>query len=169
MESPIKETNIGENVVDLKKILSGKSEGIEEDKSKSYKLSDRMQLMMNFVDEERDNLKNQPWSKLDKSKKYKLLGEYIDKFSIDNKISDESKIVLTSLITKSLSNNLLNKQSDVNYNIEEQRIERISILFFNKHKNQYDIKIKENNSRVTTKSKTNIDRLACQSKKKKNR
>ena len=60
-----------EGVTDLKKILSGKSNDIEPDKKSTYRLSDRMKLMMNFVDEERNNLQNQPWSKLDKSKNLK--------------------------------------------------------------------------------------------------
>ena len=155
-----------EGVTDLKKILSGKSNDIEPDKKSTYRLSDRMKLMMNFVDEERNNLQNQPWSKLDKSIKHKLIGKYISQFSIDNELSEKKKSQLTKLLCKSLSNNLLNKQADINYNIIEQNIEKINILSFNEDKDQYEIKMKENTSRVTTKSKTNIDRLASQSKKK---
>jgi len=155
-----------EGVTDLKKILSGKSHETEPDKKSTYKLSDRMQLMMDYVDEERNTSQNRPWSKLDKSIKHKLLGEFILKFVIDNELSEKNKLQLTKLLNKSLSNNLLNKQADINYNIQEHTIEKINILYFNENKGQYEIKMKENTSRVTTKSKTNIDRLASQSKKK---
>lgn len=152
---------------DLKKILNGKNMSDLDKKEKpKYVLSDRMKFMMDMVDEERKSLDDLPWSKLNKSKKSKLLDDFILIYSVENDLDTIKSEQLRKLLHKSLNINLLNKQSDVNYNIEEKKINKISTLFLNKLTNKFEIKMKENNNRVSTKSKTNIDRLANQSKKK---
>lgn len=152
--------------VDLKKILNGNNSEEEKREKPKYVLSDRMQSMMDMVDEERKSLESLPWSKLNKSKRSKLLDDFILYYSVENELDEIKTQQLKKLLHKSLSNNLLNKQSDINYNIKEKKINKISSLIYNESKKRFEIKIKETNSRVSTKSKTNIDRLANQSKKK---
>jgi hypothetical protein len=152
--------------VDLKKILNGNNSELEKKEKPKYVLSDRMQSMMDMVDEERKSLESLPWSKLNKSKRSKLLNDFILYYSVENELDEIKTQQLKKLLHKSLSNNLLNKQSDINYNIKEKKINKITSLIYNESKNRFEIKIKETNSRVSTKSKTNIDRLANQSKKK---
>ena len=152
--------------IDLKKILNGNNSEEEKREKPKYVLSDRMQSMMDMVDEERKSLESLPWSKLNKSKRSKLLDDFILYYSVENELDEIKTHQLKKLLHKSLSNNLLNKQSDINYNIKEKKINKISSLIYNESKNRFEIKIKETNSRVSTKSKTNIDRLANQSKKK---
>jgi hypothetical protein len=152
--------------VDLKKILNGNNSELEKREKPKYVLSDRMQSMMDMVDEERKSLESLPWSKLNKSKRSKLLDDFILYYSVENELDEIKTQQLKKLLHKSLSNNLLNKQSDINYNIKEKKINKISSLIYNETKNRFEIKIKETNTRVSTKSKTNIDRLANQSKKK---
>jgi len=152
--------------VDLKKILNGNNSEEEKREKPKYVLSDRMQSMMDMVDEERKSLESLPWSKLNKSKRSKLLDDFILYYSVENELDEIKTQQLKKLLHKSLNNNLLNKQSDINYNIIEKKINKISSLIYNESKKRFEIKIKETNSRVSTKSKTNIDRLANQSKKK---
>ena len=150
---------------DLKKILTG-SEEDENDRStntkenKKYVLSKNMQFMMNMVDEERKNLYNKQWSKLDKSIKFKLINEYLEIYKIENELNDDKYEQLKKLLHNSLSENKLNKQSDVSYDSINHAINKINILRYNDKKKIYEIHIIEKHNRTNTKSKTNIDRLA---------
>ena len=62
---------------------------------------------------------------------------------------------------------LLNKQSDIKYDTETNKIIDITILKYNKEKNLFELKTRDNKVKITpkTKSKTNIDKLLNNSKK----
>ena len=155
---------------DLKKILS--TDNIEElddspkNNNKQYNSLDSMADLLKMVDNESSNIENKSWSKIDKVNKHTILNKFIDEYIIENELNSDLSKQFKSLLIKSFNKNLLNKQSDVKYNILEQRIEKIIILNFNDDTNKYEI-ISGNKVKVApkTKSMTNIDRVLNKSKK----
>ena len=153
---------------DLKKILSTDDiKELDDSPKKQYNSLDSMTDLLNMVDNECTNIENKPWSKIDKVNKGSILKKFIEDYIIKNELSDDLAKQFKSLLIKSFNNNLLNKQSDVKYNIKTQQIEKIIILNLNEDTNNYEIVIKGNKVKVTpkTKSMTNIDRVLNRSKK----
>ena len=98
-----------------------------------------------------------------------ILREYDIRGIFQKSLTLEAGKHMKTILMKALYNNLLNKQQDVIYNVEKGTITKINSLKYNEETKTFDIKIKEKGSRVTTKSKTNIDRLISSSNKNKNR
>ena len=154
---------------DLKEILSTDNinELVKSPVKKQYNSLDSMAELLTMVDNECSNIENKSWSKIDKVNKGSILNKFIDEYIIINELSEDLAKQLKSLLIKSFNSNLLNKQSDVKYNIKTQKIEKIIILNLNEDTNKYEIVIKGNKVKVTpkTKSMTNIDRVLNRSKK----
>ena len=155
---------------DLKNILS--KEVIVEQKQeqkvdKKYDPSQDMKDLMEMVDSERVNITNKSWSRIEKSSRLQLLNEYIQNYILENSLESESAKQFEAIVIKAFQSNLLNKQSDIKYDIENSNIIDITIIKFNKEKNLFELKTRDNKVKITpkTKSKTNIDKLLNNSKK----
>ena len=154
---------------DLKKILSNEKED-EKDiiVEKEYKLSNNMKELMDMVDNESNNLANKTWPKLNKKNKSDLLNDYVKIESIKKNLNDDETKKLKTILIKCLETNLLNKQCDISYDNINNIIISINILKFDSETKTYQIITKENKVKITpkTKSKSNIDKLLNNSKKK---
>ena len=155
---------------DLKNILSKEVivDGKEKEKVvKKYNPSQDMKDLMEMVDSERVNITNKTWSRIEKSTRLQLLNEYIDNYILEKSLEYESAKQFKTIIIKAFQSNLLNKQSDIKYDTETNKILDITILKFNKGKNLFELKTRDNKVKITpkTKSKTNIDKLLNNSKK----
>ena len=124
-----------------------------------YVPSENMKHLMQMMDDESKDIVNKSWSKINRSNKLTLLEKFIEREIIDKELDE--------LLTKSLNNNLLNKQSDIKYDSVENTILEITILKYDVETKTYEIVTKNNNVKVNTKtrSKTNIDKLLNNSKK----
>lgn len=142
---------------DLKNILNTPKKDITNNEKDNNITDDYCSNIMRILDNQQN--KNKAWSKLDKNTKSILLNEYLEKFKINNSLNDEEFKQLHNILIKGLHNNLLNKQSDVIYNKDTEEIEIINSLVFNTEKNIYEIISKDKGTRVTNKTKTNINRL----------
>ena len=153
--------------VDLKRILSNKAKDTIVEK-KVYKLSNDMKELMEMVDNESNSTINKTWVKLNKKNKYELLEDFVERESIEKELNDKDKIKLSILLIKTFEANLFNKQSDINYDNINNIIVEIFILKFKEESKTYEIITKGNKVKVTSKSnsKTNIDKLLNNSKKK---
>ena len=149
-----------QTTVDLRDILTGNSNTNIENTQYS---SDKLNKLIEIVDNERDLQTTKIWSKLDMSIKFKLINKYIEQEAIDNNLELRQIKQLTKLLHISLSKGLLNKQSNINYDNIKKKIIKINILEYDKPR--YTLKHKENNTKVITKSKTNIDKLVSSKKK----
>ena len=153
---------------DLKNILSKKSdtESTKIPKIK-YKPSDDMENLIQMMDDESKNMVNKTWSKINRSNKLTLLEEFIECEIIDKELDETQGKNLRILLTKTFNSNLLNKQSDIKYDRIENIILEITILKYNTETETYEIVTKNNNVKVApkTRSKTNIDKLLNNSKK----
>ena len=148
-------------IPDLRDVLE---QPIEETSSPTkFNSLDSMRDLLDVVDTNTNNSLNKSWSKLNKTDKLKLINNFIE-VEINEKDVDKSK--LEKLLHTSFKNNLLNKQSIVEYDIKNNVIKNIKILKYDDETNTYEIKV-ENNMKVQSKpkSKSNIDKLLNKSKK----
>ena len=162
---------------DLKDILSKKVEDIDlnkdtvidkdTDKKEEYVPSENMRNLMQMMDDESKDIVNKSWSKINRSNKLTLLEEFIEREIIDKELDEKQGKNLSILLTKALNSNLLNKQSDIKYDSVQNTILEITILKYNTETEIYEIITKNNSVKVTpkTRSKTNIDKLLNNSKK----
>ena len=156
---------------DLKNILSKEvivEEKQEQTVEQKYDPSQDMKDLMEMVDSERVNITNKTWSRIEKSSRLQLLNEYIQNYIIENSLEGESAKQFETIVIKAFQSNLLNKQSDIKYDTETNKIIDITILKYNKEKKLFELKTRDNKVKITpkTKSKTNIDKLLNNSKKK---
>ena len=156
---------------DLKNILSKEVIVVEEKQEQKveqkYDPSQDMKDLMEMVDSERVNITNKTWSRIEKSTRLRLLNEYIENYVLENSLEDEITKQFKTIVIKAFQSNLLNKQSDIKYDTENNKIIDITIIKFNKEKNLFELKTRDNKVKITpkTKSKTNIDKLLNNSKK----
>jgi len=161
---------------DLRDILSKKTDinmvnvtdtVIDTTVEKEYVPSENMKHLMQMMDDESKDIVNKSWSKINRSNKLTLLEKFIEREIIDKELDEIQGKNLRILLTKTLNSNLLNKQSDIKYDSVENTILEITILKYDVETETYEIVTKNNNIKVTpkTRSKTNIDKLLNNSKK----
>ncbi len=85
----------------------------------------------NFLENESDANKKEPWIKLDKTQKIKKLNHYISKLSNDYNLTSEENNNFQQLLMRYFERKNLTKAKDVNYNKETGIIQNIPHLFFN--------------------------------------
>jgi hypothetical protein len=151
---------------DLKDVLSKDIDIVDQPKKVKYAPSENMEDLIKMMDDESKNMVNKTWSKINRSNKSILLEEFIEREIIDKELNETQSKILKTLLTKSLNNNLLNKQSDIKYDSVENTILEITILKYDIETEIYEI-VTKNNVKVApkTRSKTNIDKLLNNSKK----
>ena len=149
------------NIPDLRDVLEQPS--VDPPIPKKFNSLDSMRELLDAVDTNTNNSLNKSWSKLSKTDKLKLINKFIE-IETSEKNIDKSK--LEKILHTSFKNNLLNKQSVVDYDIKNNVIKNIKILIYDEDTNTYEIKV-ENNMKVQSKpkSKSNIDKLLNKSKK----
>lgn len=134
---------------------------------KEYVPTDNMSDILNMMDMESKNIVNKSWSKINRSNKITLLENFIES-EIENKNLDEKTgNNLKKLLIQSFNSNLLNKQSDVIYDSLQNIIIEIKSLKYDSDTNTYSLVSEKKDVKVNTKtrSKTNIDKLLNNSKK----
>ena len=112
-----------------------------------------------FLESEKKSNKNKPWSKLSKASKLKKLNEYVEEHSKKEKLNEEEMKTLKLYLMKCLERKKLQRQKDVTYDIENNKIKSINGLVYNKNTNKYTLKRQD--------KKTNS--LKCLAPKKKNK
>ena len=127
---------------DLKNILSKEvivEEKQEQKVDKKYDPSQDMKDLMEMVDSERVNITNKSWSRIEKSSRLQLLNEYIQNYILENSLEGESAKQFEAIVIKAFQSNLLNKQSDIKYDTETNKIIDITILKYNKEKELFSV------------------------------
>ena len=154
---------------DLKNVLSKSDDtsSNSESQKKEYVPTDNMSDILNMMDTESKNIVNKSWSKINRSNKITLLENFLEN-KIENKNLDEKTgNNLKKLLIQSFNSNLLNKQSDVVYDSLQNTIIEIKSLKYDSDTNTYSLISEKKDVKVNTKtrSKTNIDKLLNNSKK----
>ena len=154
---------------DLKNVLSknDSTSSNSEPQKKEYVPSGNMSDILNMMDTESKNIVNKSWSKINRSNKITLLENFVESEIEDKSLDEKTGNNLKKLLIQSFNSNLLNKQSDVVYNSLQNSIIEIKSLKYDSDTNTYSLINEKKDVKVNTKtrSKTNIDKLLNNSKK----
>jgi len=93
-----------------------------------------------FLENEKINNSNEPWSKLDKTIKTKKILCFAQKYKEDNNLSEEETNKLVSFLKDCLDRKKLQRVKDVNYDKVTGEIKDIPILYYNKPTQHFTLK-----------------------------
>lgn len=93
------------------------------------------QDLNDFLNEDINNHKKSPWSKLTKTSKLKKIKSYVVKQN--NDLSEEEIIQSSKLILKLLERRKLSKQNELTYDKEKGNIESIQCILFDQKSRTY--------------------------------
>jgi hypothetical protein len=93
-----------------------------------------------FLENEKINNSNEPWSKLDKTAKLKKLFAFADNYKSVHELSEEEYVHLISFFKDCLDRKKLQRVKDVVYNKETGEIKDIPALHHNKPTNHFTLK-----------------------------
>lgn len=152
---------------DLKNVLSKNDDTNSKPQKTEYVPSSNMSDLLNMMDMESKNIVNKSWSKINRSNKITLLENFIENEIETKSLDEKTGNNLKKLLIQSLNSNLLNKQSDVIYDSLQNTIIEIKSLKYDSDTNTYSLLNEKKDVKVNTKtrSKTNIDKLLNNSKK----
>ena len=107
---------------------------------KETKSSNDLSNLEKFLENEKNNNKNDPWCKLDKTIKTKKLIEFVD-FYCENKNLDEiEKTILTNFLKDCLDRKKLQRVKDVIYDKNTGTIKEIPALFYTRTSRHFTLK-----------------------------
>ena len=128
-----------------------------------------MEAVLQKIDQEKENRFKKQWTKLDKGSKLNRLLLFVKMEKAEKNLSDNSENQLKTLLIQLHSTNLLNKTSEIEYDIENSTIINIHNLTFENDK--YYFKKSEKTKTKGTKKNTsqtntsNLERHFNRSKK----
>ena len=93
-----------------------------------------------FLENEKINNSNEPWSKLDKTAKIKKLALFAENYKTEQNLSDEEYQQLIAFFRECLDKKKLQRVKDVNYNKDTGEIKDIPALHYNKPSNHFTLK-----------------------------
>ena len=99
-----------------------------------FKNANNLNSLDSFLENEKNNNVNEPWSKLDKTIKTKKLLEFVDIYKKANELTDEDEKILVHFFKDCLDRKKLNRVKDVIYDKTTGLIKDIPGLFHNKVK-----------------------------------
>jgi hypothetical protein len=107
---------------------------------KETKSNEDFSTLDKFLDNERNNNKNEPWCKLDKTIKTKKLMEFANSYKLDNELDDEEEDKLIAFFKDSLERKKLQRVKDVVYDKETGTIKEIPALTYIKANRHFTLK-----------------------------
>lgn len=93
-----------------------------------------------FLEEEKNNNKNEPWSKLNKTIKTQKLMTYVEKYKQENELNIEETELLVLFFKDCLDNKKIYRVKDVIYDKEIGVIKEIPALVYNKLNKHFTLK-----------------------------
>ena len=120
-------------------------------------------LLLKLEDEQKNRFKK-PWSKLDKGSKLECLNLFIDNEINKNNLNEFKSELFKKLILNLHDTNSLNKTCDINYCEESCTISNIKNLVYNEKDKTYLYKQPKKKIKISSKSKSNIERHFNRSK-----
>jgi hypothetical protein len=104
------------------------------------KTSNDMSHLENFLENEKTNNKNEPWSKLDKTIKIKKLASYAEAYAKEKEYTEDEKTNLIKFLKDCLDRKKLQRVKDVIYDKTLGEIKEIPALSYNKSSNHFTLK-----------------------------
>ena len=93
-----------------------------------------------FLENEKNYNTTEPWSKLDKTLKFKKMLIFVEKYKIENLLSEEEKKVMIEFLRNCLDKKKLQRVKDVQYNKDTGEIIDIPRLCYNKNLKHFTLK-----------------------------
>jgi len=93
-----------------------------------------------FLENEKNNNANEPWSKLDKTAKTKKLLSYAENYKTKNDLTDDEYSKLVLFLRDCLDRKKLQRVKDVVYDKTTGEVKDVPALFFNKPSNHFTLK-----------------------------
>ena len=93
-----------------------------------------------FLENEKNYNTTEPWSKLDKTLKFKKMLIFVEKYKIENLLSEEEKKVMIEFLRNCLDKKKLQRVKDVQYNKDTGEIIDIPCLCYNKNLKHFTLK-----------------------------
>jgi len=117
-----------------------------------------------FLEEEKQTSSNEPWIKLNKTTKLIKFQEFVEKYSIDNKLNQDETTDLFKFLSTNLDRKRFLKTKEVNYDKDSGVILSIPSLFYNSSNKKFTLKRSDKRQSTLkslatkkTKNKKNID------------
>ena len=98
-----------------------------------------------FLEKEKKNNQNKPWSKLGKNQKIQKLTEYIQKITKKHNFSVDELEKLREYLIKCIDRKKLQRVKDVTYDVKTGKIKAIPSLIFDKTKRKFTLKKSDKN------------------------
>jgi len=93
-----------------------------------------------FLENDKQNNQNEPWSKLDKTIKTKKLLTFAEKYTKDNNFNDDEDKLLVSFLKECLDRKKLQRVKDVDYDKTTGEIKDVPALSYNKSNKHFTLK-----------------------------
>jgi hypothetical protein len=93
-----------------------------------------------FLEDDKQNNKNEPWSKLDKTIKTKKILSFVEKYSKENNFNHEEENMLVLFLKECLDRKKLQRVKDVEYDKITGEIKDVPALFYNKSNKHFTLK-----------------------------
>ncbi len=93
-----------------------------------------------YLENEKNNNANEPWSKLDKTAKIKKLTMFAENYKSENKLSNDEYSKLTIFLKDCLDRKKLQRVKDVTYDKTNGEVKDIPALHHNKQTNHFTLK-----------------------------
>jgi len=104
------------------------------------KSSSDLSNLEKFLEDNKSNKQNEPWSKLDKTVKTKKIFQYTQEYAKKNNLTSEEESGLYAFLRDSLDRKKLQRVKDVDYDKTSGEIKDIPALHFNKATNHFTLK-----------------------------
>ena len=132
-------SNNSEECVELKNIKY-KSMLLNGNSMYENKLSNNLINLDKFLEDDKLNNLNEPWSKLDKTIKIKKIIIFAENYAKEKKYSEEDEKALVSFLKDCIDRKKLYRVKDVEYDKVNGEIKDIPALFFNKTNKNFTLK-----------------------------
>ena len=107
---------------------------------KESKKSDNLSNLEKFLEDDKNNNQNEPWSKLDKTVKTKKLFVFAEIYSKEKNFTDDEKTLLCTFIKDCLDRKKLQRVKDVDYDKITGEVKMIPALTYNKGSRHFTLK-----------------------------
>jgi len=104
------------------------------------KSSNNLSNLDKFLEEEKNNSKNEPWSKLNKTIKTQKLLEFVNHYKSEKKLNEDQEKTLIAFLKDSLDKKRLTRVKDVIYDKITGNVKEIPALFYNKSTKHFTLK-----------------------------
>jgi hypothetical protein len=104
------------------------------------KQTDNLLNLDKFLEDDKNNNQNEPWSKLDKTIKSKKLLAFSEVYSKENNLTEEEVALLNAFLKDGLDRKRFQRVKDVDYDKTKGEVKSIPALLYNKGTKHFTLK-----------------------------